>query len=395
MKKQVYIIRGLLPLLLASCGKDDKEEYTGVPDPFEHIKAAFGNNIDPDNLYNYASQPVPDYIQKDNSAGNAITDKGATLGRVLFYDVNLSVDNTIACASCHKQEHAFGDDAVASTGVNGTTGRHAMRLVNIRFGAEESMFWDERADNLEQQTTMPVRDHGEMGFSGENGDMAFEDLLEKLGKIGYYKELFTWVYGSEEVTEQKIQLALAQFIRSIQSFDSKFDEGRAAAGDDGPPFANFTPQENQGKNLFLMPPVFDRDGGRIGGGAGCAGCHQLPEFDIDPVSGNNGLRVTISGEGVDLNNTRAPSMHDVVKADGTLNGPLMHTGGFTTLNAVMAHYNNINAAGNNRLDPRLRPGGTGQQLNLTPQEIAALSAFLRTLSGENIYVDRKWSNPFL
>ena len=396
MKKCICLINGLASVLLFSCSKDDnaKDEYSVIPNPYENIKATFGNNIDPDNLYNYANQTIPDYITKDNGTANPITDEGATLGRVLFYDVNLSSDNTISCASCHKQNHAFGDDVAASTGVNGTTGRHAMRLVNARFGAERSFFWDERAASLEEQVTMPIRDHIELGFSGENGDFSFDDLITKLSKLGYYKELFNFVYGSEEITEQKIQLALAQFIRSIQSFDSKYDEGRGAVGADRLPFPNFTQQENLGKNLFLMQPDLDHSGERTGGGVGCAGCHQVPEFDIDPTSGNNGLITTITGEGTDKANRRSPSLRNIMKADGTLNGPFMHTGEFTSLDEVLAHYNDITF--NNRLDPRLRfNNNAGQKLNLTPQEIAALKAFLQTLSGNDVYTNEKWSNPFL
>jgi cytochrome c peroxidase len=183
---------------------------------------------------------------------------------ILIYQSN----NTVSCASCHKQELAFSDTNVVSIGVNGTTVRHSMRLINTRFASETKFFWDERALNLETQTTMPIKDHGEMGFSGENGDLSFNDLITRLNGIGYYKELFKFVYGTEEITEAKIQNALAQFIRSIQSFDSKYDRGRALAANDGQPFTNFTAQENQGKNLFLTPPTFDSNSIRTSGGLG-------------------------------------------------------------------------------------------------------------------------------
>lgn len=119
------------------------------------------------------------------------------MGRILFYDKNLSSNNTISCSSCHKQEFAFSDSNIASTGVNGTTGRHSIFLINSRFATETKFFWNERAINLETQTTMPIKDHGEMGFSGENGDLSFDDLITKLSAIGYYKELFKFVYGTE------------------------------------------------------------------------------------------------------------------------------------------------------------------------------------------------------
>ncbi|RXR22940.1 cytochrome-c peroxidase [Flavobacterium stagni] len=390
MRKLLYIV--LSSVLLTSCHKN--EDYVAV-DPFAAVKSTFGSNLDMNNLANYANQPVPAYITKFNGANNPITDKGATLGRVLFYDKKLSSNNAISCASCHIQAHAFSDTNVASLGVNGSTERHAMRLVNSRFSIESKFFWDERAASLEAQTTMPIRNHGEMGYSGTNGDEDFSALLTKLNAVDYYKELFQYVYGSSEVTEAKIQNALAQFIRSIQSFDSKYDTGRALAGSDNGPFSNFTAQENQGKNLFLTPPVFDATGNRTGGGLGCVGCHGAPEFDINPISGNNGIIGKISGTGIDVTVTRAPTLRDLVKPDGTTNGPMMHTGVITSLQAAIGHYGTINIApGNTNLDPKLTPNGFGQQLHLNAQEVNAMIAFLKTLSGNNVYTDVKWSNPF-
>jgi len=207
--------------------------------------AAFQGKIDLNNLANYAGQPVPPYIRKFNDT-NFITNAGATLGRVLFYDKNLSSTNTISCASCHKQANAFGDDTVASIGANGITGRHAMRLIT------------------------------------------------KLSATSYYPDLFKFVYGSSEITEAKMQLALGHFIRSIQSFDSKYDSGRANAVGDVQNFTNFTAEENLGKTLFFSRPVF---------------------------SGS-----TRTGGGTDTTVTRSPSLRDLAAANGQLNGPLMHDG---------------------------------------------------------------------
>jgi cytochrome c peroxidase len=393
MKNQ--IILSLIALLgLASCSNNSDDNYEEVT-TYPFVEAEFGSSINLQNLANYANQVVPTYITKNNAQGNLITDKGATLGRVLFYDKKLSSNNTISCSSCHIQANAFGDVAVASQGVNGTTGRHSMRLINVRFANEAKFFWDERAINLETQTSMPIKDHGEMGFSGQNGDQSFSDLIIKLNAVGYYRELFKFAYGTEEITETKIQTALSQFIRSIQSFDSKYDAGRALAANDNQNFANFTTQENQGKNLFLTPPTFNASGVRTSGGLGCAGCHRAPEFDIDPNTGNNGIIGTIAGNGIDVTNTRAPSLRDLVKIDGTTNGPMMHTGVITTLQQAIGHYGTINIApGNTNLDPRLRPNGVGQQLNLTATEVNAVIAFLRTLSGTDVYTNTKWSNPF-
>jgi cytochrome c peroxidase len=357
---------------------------------------AISATIDLGNLENYSKQVVPAYIVKDNTPpNNQLDDKGATLGRVLFYDKKLSVNNTTACASCHQQQYAFSDIASASQGALGTTGRHAMRLINARFAGERRFFWDERAASLEEQTTQPIQNHEEMGYSGQNGDPSLNDLITKMSNTWYYPQLFTWAYGTPVITEARMQQALAKFIRSIQSFDSKFDIGRAMVGNDGQPFPNFTAQENQGKQLFLAPPQFDANGNRVAGGAGCGGCHNPSEFDIAPNSRNNGVTGSFAGP-ADLTNTRSPSLHDVVDANGNSFGGFMHNAGANGLNTLMDvinHYDSIKAD-NANLDPRLRPGGNLAKLHLTMQEKTALVAFIRTLTGSDVYTNAKWSSPF-
>ena len=397
MKKIITTLGAIIALVIiaVSCSKNDSG--SGTADPYTAIKAALGTTIDPTNLANYTNQPKPNYIVKENTGGNPITNAKATLGRVLFYDKSLSIDNSISCGSCHKQQFAFSDTALASKGVaGGTTARHSIRLVNSRFGVEVKFFWDERAATLEQQTTKPIQDHAEMGFSGQAGRPGLSDLLTKLQGIGYYNELFKFVYGDITASEPRLQECLAQFVRSIQSFDSKYDAGRALVPNDGQPFPNFSAQENLGKQLFLTPPVFNAAGARINGGAGCNGCHNAPEFDIDPNTRNNGIIGRIApGGGIDITVTRAPSLRDVTNSAGIENGPFMHTGNLVTLQNAIGHYNTINIApGNTNLDPRLRPNGSGQQLNLTGAELSGLVSFLKTLSGTNVYTDAKWSNPF-
>ncbi len=384
------ILTGILVSTLYAC----KDETPTVASSTA-VEATFNGNIDLNNLLNYEGQGKPAYITRDNTVGHPVTNRGATLGRVLFYDVNLSVNNTISCGSCHKQKFAFGDTAAASQGVNGVTGRHSMRLINSRFSADPKFFWDERALTLESQTTRPIQDHKEMGFSGTGGDPALSDLITKVEAIGYYQELFKFVYGDAEITEQRMQNALSQFVRSIQSFDSKYDAGRARVLNDGPPFPNFTAEENQGKQLFLVPPQFDAGGNRIAGGAGCQGCHHAPEFDIEPNSKNNGVVGVIGSAAIDITNTRSPSLRDLMNVDGTLNNQAMHDASKVTLQAVLDHYNAIPLVfGNTNLDPKLRPGGQLQKLQLTVAEKNALTAFIKTLSGTTVYTDVRWSDPF-
>lgn len=348
--------------------------------------------IDVTNFLNYVNQPIPDYVprNRDNTPNNnEITDHGATLGRVLFYDKNLSTNNTIACASCHKQELAFSDDATVSIGLNGgTTGRHSMRLAYARFSGEDRFFWDKRASSLEDQTTQPIQDHVEMGFDGANG-ADLDSLIRKLSALDYYQRLFPIAFADGMITEERIQFALAQFIRSIQSFDSKYDTGRAMVANDTIDFPNFTAEENLGKQLYLNTPR--------NGGASCAPCHRTPTFDLRANSGNNGV-IGVAGapNAKDITNTRAPSLRDLFNPNGDLNGPLMHDGSFTDIMAVINHYNDIPVdPDNSNLDNTLRRGnGNGQRLNLTDDEKDALAAFLKTLTSSTIYTDEKWSNPF-
>ena len=369
MKRNIFILTVFFPLFLFSAAV-----LINVP-----------GIIDLANPENFANQDFPNYINDDNTPNNnPITDAGATLGKVLFYDTKLSVDNTVACATCHQQQFAFGDPDVLSTGVNGLTGRHSMRLINARFGNEENFFWDERANSLEEQTTQPIQDHVEMGFSGEAGAPTIDSLINKLNQVDYYPILFENVFGDPTITEDRMQLVIAQFIRSIQSFDSRFDDGLAQTGNEDANFPNFTTQENLGKQLFFT--------NQNNNGAGCERCHRSPEFDIRGNTNNNGvIGVANDPNGVDLTNTRSPSLRDVVGPTGVENGPFMHDGSLATLLDVVDHYDFIPPTPN--LDNRLG-GNNGQNLNLTQAEKEALVAFMGTLTGSNVYTDERYSNPF-
>src|SRR5947207_1938276 len=115
-------------------------------------------------LPNYARQARPSYIFGDNTpvapgpspVANRITNTGATLGRLLFYDKRLSRNDTVSCSSCHQQAHAFSIPDVVGTGVAGTTNRHPMRLINLRFTRQPGFFLDNRAPTLESLVTQPI-----------------------------------------------------------------------------------------------------------------------------------------------------------------------------------------------------------------------------------------------
>jgi len=259
-------------------------------------------------------------------------------------------------------------------------------LVNARFSNETHAFWDERATSFEDQATKPIQDHIEMGYSGENGDPNFDDLIIKMEAIDYYPVLFEFVFGDSNITEMRIQRALAQFVRSIQSYDSKFDIGRGQVNNSQTDFPNFTAQENMGRDLYFTPPPF--------GGAGCFRCHGGTEFSLIPDCRNNGMiSVANFPDSIDLTNTRAPTLRDLVNPQGMMNGPFMHTGSLSDLGEVVDHYNELEEVPENT-DLDFRLAGQMHDMNLTEAEKDALIAFLGTLTGVELYTAEKWSNPF-
>lgn len=349
-------------------------------------------------LFNYANPDLPahyfsdDTNESDNTPEtNPITDAGATLGRVLFYDKNLSANNTISCASCHEQQAAFSDPNQFSIGLNGeTTRRNSMTLINSRFYENGKFFWDERALTLEEQVLLPIQDHVEMG-------MELEDLEIKLQTLDYYNILFNKAFGDSQVTSDRIAKALSQFTRSIVSVNSKFDIGFAAAGnpedeEQMPDFPNFSELENLGMDIFYR--------GRNGGT--CLYCHGTPQHVNDEAK-NNGLSLTytdnglgeITGNPFDNALFKVPSLRNVAKT-----APYMHDGRFATLMDVVNHYSD-GVQDHPNLHFRLKTLDDGEdgdaevlRLNLTQREKEALVAFLNTLTDEEVLTTEKYSDPF-
>ena len=363
---------------------------------FHEIRSNFGSDFPVEPPFDYQSK-APSYVQLDNRIGAGIDDKKATLGRVLFYDKNLSFNNSIACASCHQQTAAFGDTSSRSIGLDGgLTGRQSMRLANLRFSSEGKMFWDERAISLNDQVTQPIQDHIEMGFSGLQGQPGMNSLLTKLDSIPYYNELFSWAFGNKSASEAFIAEALTDFVSSIESFDSKYDQGVQTSGTINGPFSNFTTEENHGLELFLTPAQLNSSGIRTGGGIGCAGCHSPPEFSIGAGIHNNGVdHVAGDPSGFDTTNTKSPSLRDVLNSSGTPNTPMMHTGDFLEFTTIIEHYNEVIPDVNNTtMDPRLAKGPSVVKMELTTSEREDLESFVMTLTGSALYSDVRWSSPF-
>lgn len=334
----------------------------------------------------------------DNTpAGNPLTDAGATLGRVLFYDTELSANRSVACASCHLQVDGFSEGVVLSEGFDGgLTGRNSMGLANQRYYASGKAFWDERADSLEEQALMPIQDSVEMGLT-------LDELEARVADAPYYAPLFGDAFGDDTVTSDRIARALAQFVRAIASVDTRFDDGLAATGNVMADFPGFTDEENRGKDLFFGPQ------------AGCAVCHVQggppgvpggPGGGTTDISGsflmdrarNNGLDGAdaadgglgdVTGNPADLGLFKSSSLRDVART-----GPYMHDGRFDTLLEVVEHYDS-GIQDHPTLDPALRgPDGAPRRLGLTPFDRQAIVAFLETLSDRSLASDPRFADPF-
>ncbi|QEG00844.1 Cytochrome c551 peroxidase precursor [Stieleria maiorica] len=379
----------LLPVCL--CAADDDSVLTASSPP----QNAPPRKLDlPSTPYRYSQLDLPPVLldrlgRLDNTpVDNPLTDHGATLGRVLFYDKSLSANGTTSCATCHVQENAFSDPRATSVGFRGErVTRNSMSLVNLRFYARDKFFWDERADGLESQVLMPIENPIEMGHT-------LDALLPQLSRDPIYRPLFTNAFGDPDVTAKRIAKALAQFVRSIVSFQSRYDIGLRQVGSPREDFPNFTEQENLGKRQFF-------------GRARCAECH-LPGHDDDGIRqwsifqlsepGNNGIDVdgpdvdagvaSYSGRTVDRGKFKASSLRNI-----ELTGPYMHDGRFITLDQVIEHYN-WSVRPHENLDPRLADfSANGLALPEVPK--VALAAFLATLTDRKLLTDPKYSDPFV
>ncbi len=365
-----------------------------------------GNVVAPEKKLNlpaqtlrYADISLPAHLGGVRMGDLGVNDDGATLGRVLFYDGKLSLNNQIACASCHKQAYGFSDITQYSKGFEGAvTTRNSMPIVNPVLNS--TLFWDSRANSIEDLALRPVKNHIEMGME------SMKMLTQKLTNTSYYPALFEKAFGTSEVTEERIQSAMAQFMRTIITGNSKYDEGV----DDL--HANFTPLEKLGYDIFTSDK------------AKCSSCHMEPTFApsgggnmlmlnnnvfndptsnfmIEPGGGmgnpysqtlgttNIGLDRVYADQGMGDGHFRIPSLRNI-----ELTAPYMHDGRFNKLEEVVEHYNSGIQA-HPKLDHKFRDvNGNPTRLNLTEVEKQALVAFLKTLTDRQMCSDVRYSNPF-
>ncbi|MGB0933486.1 MAG: cytochrome-c peroxidase [Lishizhenia sp.] len=313
------------------------------------------------------------------SEDNPLTQKKVALGRRLFYDKILSVDNTIACASCHIQSDGFSDINQFSTGVNGGVGaRQAMAIFNMAYHGNQ-FFWDGRADLLRDQAIMPIEDHLEMGETLEN-------VILKLKNELIYKNLFVQAFEDGQINTKNISFALEAFMNSIISEDSKYD--RYLSGS-----ATLTDSEERGRILFFgeynefFPDI---------SGADCAHCHAGNNFENDLYM-NNGLDtdaefVDLGREMVTNNSGDRAKFKVTTLRNIAVTPPYMHDGRFNTLEEVIDHYNE-GVKNSSTVNPALL-GTTSTGLMLDAQEKEDLINFLKTLTDETFLNNPEYKSPF-
>lgn len=391
----------LLPLSYAADGKPDirlRQRSLDLPRiPYAYAGPALPNHFDRRVLRRLDNAP------RDNE----MTDERAMLGRILFYDTRLSANDRMSCATCHRQKHAFADPRRFSRGIHGHRGRrNSMSLVNLRYQARGGFFWDERAPTLEAQALMPIEDPQEMAYDVGH-------LVDRLADDPTYAALFQYAFGSPDVTGDRIAKSLAQFVRSIASYRSKFDEGMQQVDSVAEDFPNFSRRENEGKRIFFGLEETAR-------GPSCASCHVVnrgpgprgrggPGADRGQValflgrsSGNNGLDDeigddagvgAITGRDDERGLFKIPTLRNI-----ELTAPYMHDGRFRTLEQVVEHYRR-GVQPHPNLDRRLggrgregRRGGRG--LQVTVKQRNALISFLKTLTDEALVEDPRFSDPW-
>ncbi len=321
---------------------------------------------------------INDTVQK-RLANNPLTVEGVELGRHLFYDPILSENYTISCGSCHIQEYSFSDPRRFSTGTKGIPGkRNSMALVNLLWTRD--FFWDGRAKTLEEQVLHPIQDPSEM-------NMKLDAVIERLKNSSKYKEMFKKAFCSDEIDIDKLSKALAQFVHSLISKDSKFD--RYLRGE-----YSLTPNERMGLQLFQTHPIPNRLRG-----ANCGDCHFQPFFDGKDFK-NNGLDsiyTDLGYQNVTQNPFDVGKFKVVTLRNIALTAPYMHDGRFNTLEEVLEFYDKHVKVGE-FTDPLIMEAsninGAAPRLFLTDQEKSQIISFLHTLTDSVFITNPKFSSPF-
>jgi cytochrome c peroxidase len=285
-------------------------------------------------------------------ADNPYTPAQAELGRLLYFDKRLSADESVSCASCHDPKFAFTDGAATSSGIRSQKGnRSAPTIINRAYTLAQ--FWDGRAASLEEQAKGPMANPIEMGNT-------HDAIVTRLKTVAGYKPLFLRAFGSEEVTIDRVAMAIACFERTVFSGNAPYDKYKR--GDK----KAMTPEQVRGMSVF-----FDK--------AKCDKCHEGANFTLNAYA-NIGVgadkpdpdvgRFAVTKTPADWGVFKTPTLREIANT-----GPYMHDGSVKTLEEVVDYYDK-GGIKNKNLDENMKP------LRLTDQEKKDLVAFLKALSGE-------------
>lgn len=311
-------------------------------------------------------------------ADNPLTEAKVKLGRMLFYEKRISEDQLVACANCHKQEFAFGSDKPLDKKVHGDmTTRNSSVLFNLTFTKE--FFWDGRTKTLEATCKDALK--GEQKFN-------IDFVKTRLMPEQRYKDAFNAAFNSAEPTDDMVEKALASFIRTMVSGASKVDKGKA----EGNPNKYLSATEIEGRTIFETEE------------GDCFHCHgdiTGQPLMTDNLFHNNGLDSYMSAglfkdpglgfvtgvSGPDVGKFKTGALRNL-----SYSAPFMHDGRLPNLDAVLKHYNSgvkISVT----IDPNMKKANQGG-LQLTPDRIARLKAYLLAFDDPTFVADTSFSNPF-
>jgi cytochrome c peroxidase len=321
---------------------------------------------------------IGDFPTPDLPLDNKLTNAGVQLGRMLFYEPMLSKDGSQACGDCHKQQDAFSDIRRFSIGVEMLPGdRQAMPVMNLAWH-QNGLFWDGRAPHVRDQALGPIQNPLEMNETLPN-------VVTKLSADKKYTDQFIRAFGDATVNSERVSLALEQFMLSMVSSNSKYDQSLSGT-------ATLTAAEERGRKLFFTE--FDPSG--INRGAECFHCHGGHNFTNDEFM-NNGLdtdagitdegRKKVTNDPADRGRFKVPSLRNI-----ELTPPYMHDGRVATLEEVIDHYDHgvkNSATLEFLLQYNLQPGG----LQLTVQDKQDLLAFMKTLTDSEFLTNKAFSKP--
>lgn len=323
---------------------------------------------------------------------NPLTVEGITLGRYLFYDGRMSgrthTDSLMSCGTCHLQSNSFecginhpkyvGGHPFGLTGIY--TPHYMLPMINLVWNSE-GYLWnglvsatgpDPKKRNIEDLVWMGVVAPHEMKSDTNTVKALFQS-------IPGYPELFEKAFGSETITMKNINRAIAQFIRTLISSDSKFD--RYLRGEEA-----LTPQELNGFVLFSTEQGADCFHCHGGSGNPLFTTHLFYNNGLDSIFTDTRDRYHVTGNTVDIGAYKATTLRNIIYT-----GPYMHDGRFSTLDEVINFYSEglIWSSSVNPLMHHISTGGA----QLTTQEKADLKAFILSLTDETFITEPKFARP--